>query len=154
MKDRYKFPVMLILFVLMAYQIQKCGAQKYEIDSVELKNNFILKGVVDSFEISNNHCFAVIYLKNFESNFNYFNPKKNKKYFPYAVKGINAEVYVKVCSTFIDEGDSIIVDSNKRTVFFKTKSSGNHQSDLNFAQGDLGFIREKSTIFTENFLNK
>lgn len=66
----------------------------------------------------------------------------------------NAEVYVNVCSTFIDSGDSVIVDSNKRTAFFKTESVGNHQSDINFVQGELSFIRKKSMVFNENFLNK
>lgn len=145
---------MLILFILMVYQIQKWGAQEYKKDSLELKNDFILKGIVDSFQISNNHCFAVIYMSHFESNFNYFNPKKNKKYFPYAINGKSAEVYTGVCARQIDSGDSIIIDSNKRTVFFKTKSIGNHYGDINFVEGDIGYIKENSQLFRENFSKK
>ncbi|MDF2552760.1 MAG: hypothetical protein K0R77_2035 [Chryseobacterium sp.] len=143
---------MLILFVIMVYQIQKWGAQEYKKDSLDLKNDFKLKGIVDSFHISNNHCFAVIYMSNFESNFNYFNPKKKKKYFPYAIKGENAEIYTQVCGSQINSGDSVIIDSNKRTVFFKTKPIGNHEGDINFVQGDIGYIKKKSQLFPENFL--
>lgn len=151
MKNRYKIPIMLILFIFTVYQIQKWGAQEYKKDSLELKNDLILKGIVDSFQISDNHCFAVIYMSHFESNFNYFNPKKNKKYFPYAIDGKSAEVYTGVCARQIDSGDSIIINSNKRTVFFKTKSIGNHYGDINFVEGDIGYIKDNSQLFRENF---
>ncbi|KUJ50793.1 hypothetical protein [Chryseobacterium sp. JAH] len=154
MKNKLKIPIMLILFVLMVFQLQKWGEQEYKKDSLELKNDFVLKGIVDSFQISNNHCFAVIYLSHFESNFNYFNPKKNKKYFPYAISNKGAEVYTAVCAGQIDSGDSIIIDSNKRTVFFRTKILGNHEGEINFAQGDIGYIKDKSKLFPENFLKE
>ncbi|WP_435524784.1 hypothetical protein [Chryseobacterium indoltheticum] len=154
MKDRYKIPIMLLLFILMVYLINKCGAEEYQKDSLLLKNDFKLKGIVDSYQISNNHCFAIIYINYFESNFSYFNPKNGENYFPYAVKGENAEIYTEVCGSQIDSGDSIIIDSNKRTVYFKTKSIGNHQGEINFVQGNIGYIKEKSKLFPENFIKK
>lgn len=150
MKDRYKIPIMFLLFILMVYQTNKCGTEEYQKDSLLLKNDFKLEGVVDSFHISNNHCFAIIYISDFKSNSSYFNPKNGDYYFPYAVKGENAEIYTQVCASQIDSGDSIIIDSNKRTVYFKTKSIGNHQGDINFVQGDFSYIKEKSKLFPEN----
>lgn len=145
--------MMLILFVLIVYQMQKWGAREYKKDSFDLKNDFMLKGIVDSFQISNNHCFAVIYLSHFETNFKYFNANKNKKYFPYAINGKSAEVYTRVCAKQIDSGDSIIIDSNKKTIFFRTKNLGNHEGEINFVQGDIGYIKQKSKLFQENFKN-
>ena len=144
---------MLIIFAILVYIQKKWGDEEYKKDSHLLKNNFVLKGTVDYVDFSNNHCFSVIHIKNFKSTVQVFNPKKGENYFPYAVEWGNAEVYVNVCSTFIDSGDSVIVDSNKRTAFFKTKSVGNHQSDIKFVQGELSFIRKKSMVFNENFLN-
>jgi len=151
MKDFVRILLLLILFVLMVYQIQKWGNEEYKKDSILLKNDFVLKGTVDYIDFSNNHCFSVIHLKDFKCNIQVFNPKQGEKYFPYAVNYGDAEVYVNVCSTFIDSGDSVIVDSNKRTAFFKTKSSGNHQGDITFVQGEISFIRKKSKLFIENF---
>lgn len=151
MKDRYKFPIMLLFFILMVYQINKWSKASNDADFLLLKNDFVLNGVVDSLQVSDNHCFAVIYLQKFRSNFKCFNPKKNKKYFPYAIKNGNAEIYVNVCEGQIDNGDSIIVDSNRSIVFFKTKSNGNFKGNLKFAQGDISFIRRKTRLFPQNF---
>ena len=95
---------MLSVFAVMVYMMQKCGKEEYQKDSLLLKNDFVLKGIVDDVFFSNNHCFSVIHLTDFTSNFKYFNPKKDNIYFPYAIEGKRAEVYTNVCSTQIDSG--------------------------------------------------
>lgn len=154
MKDRYRIPILLVLFIIMVYQLQRRGKEEYQKDSLLLKNNFKMEGIVDSFYVSNNHCFAVIYLNVFQSNVKYFNPKKENNYFPYAINDGKAEIYTQVCASQIDVGDSVLIDSNYRTVYFKTKSIGNHQGEINFVQGDIGYIKEKSKLFPENFIKK
>lgn len=46
MKDRYRIPILLVLFIIMVYQLQRRGKEEYQKDSLLLKNNFKMEGIV------------------------------------------------------------------------------------------------------------
>ena len=104
MKKYIRYIILFISFLLGIYFLNKWSNKEYEIEQNMLHNNFVLKGKVDSFKISNNHCFAILYISKFKSNSKEFNPKKEKKYFPYAIENNRAEVYDRIY-TFILEAN-------------------------------------------------
>ena len=151
MKKYIRYIILFISFLLGIYFLNKWSNKEYEIEQNMLHNNFVLKAKVDSFKISNNHCFAILYISKFKSNSKEFNPKKEKKYFPYAIENNRAEVYDRICESQISIGDSIFINSNNKTVYYKTKKDGSFEGDLEMAGGDISFIKEHSKLFKENF---
>ena len=151
MKNHIRYIILFIAFLLGVYFLNKWSNKEYEIEQNMLYNNFVLKGKVDSFKISNNHCFAILYISKFKSNSKEFNPRKEKKYFPYAIENNRAEVYDRICESQISIGDSIFINSNNKTVYYKTKKDGNFEGDLQMVGGDISFIKEHSKLFKENF---
>ena len=151
MKKYIRYIILFISFLLGIYFLNKWSNKEYEIEQNMLHNNFVLKGKVDSFKISNNHCFTILYISKFKSNSKEFNPKKEKKYFPYAIENNIAEVYDRICESQISIGDSIFINSNNKIVYYKTKKDGNFEGDLEMAGGNISFIKEHSKLFKENF---
>lgn len=151
MKKYLRFIILFIVFLFEVYFINKCSKEEYAIEQKMLQNGFVLKGKVDSFKISDNHCFAILYISKFKSNFKEFNPKQNNKYFPFAVSKDKAEIYTKICESQISIGDSVYINSNEKTIYYKTKKEGNFESDLQMAGGDISYIKKYSSLFKENF---
>ena len=151
MKKYLRFIILFIVFLFEVYFINKCSKEEYAIEQKMLQNNFVLKGKVDSFKISDNHCFAILYISKFKSNSKEFNPRKEKKYFPYAIENNRAEVYDRICESQISIGDSVYINSNEKTIYYKTKKDGNFEGNLEMAGGDISFIKKHSNLFKENF---
>jgi hypothetical protein len=112
------------------------------------QNNLVIKGIIDEISNSGNHCFNILYLKKFTGTLPYFNPYRNKKdIFPYAIKNGNCEIYSWACVYDAKPGDSIIIDSNKRSVMIITKDTLNNvRGNLTFVGGELGYIKEHSKL--------
>jgi hypothetical protein len=95
---------------------------------------------------SGNHCFGIIYLKDFVSNVKEFNPYK-KDIFPYAIKNNEAEIYSWMCLYDVKEGDSIIVNSNDRSILvIKKDLREKKEGDLKFVNDEKDYIQQNSKL--------
>jgi hypothetical protein len=110
------------------------------------QNHLVIKGVIDDISDSGNHCFNIIYLKNFISTAGYFNPYQENM-FPYAIKGGNCEIYSRACVYNAEKGDSLIMDSDKRSlVIIKRDTADNIKGNLTFVSEEINYIREYSKL--------
>ncbi|WBX98897.1 hypothetical protein [Chryseobacterium gambrini] len=110
------------------------------------QNNIVIKGIIDDISDSGNHCFNIIYLKSFKSTANYFNPFRKNTY-PYSINGRNCEIYSWACVHDVERGDSIIIDSNKRSfLIIKKDTVNNLRSSLSFVDRELNYIKEHSKL--------
>ena len=138
-----------ILWIFGIFLLFKIGEKEGKINDKLLKNNLEIKGVIDSIHISKNHCFAIFYVKNIETNTKTFNQKLNRKYFPYAIKNGKSEIYAHVCD-FENIGDTIILNSNEKIITIKQNSNGkNSMRDIGIVteEDDMEYIKLNSTLY-------
>lgn len=110
------------------------------------QNNILINGVVSGKSDSGNHCFGIVYLKDFVSNVNEFNPY-NKDIFPYAIKNGDAEIYSWTCLYNVEAGDSIIINSNDRSILVIKKDSNEKiEGNLRFVNSEKNYIQENSQL--------
>src|SRR5690606_21538111 len=101
------------LFLVIFFIMYKMGEKDKIIEDKLLRNNVELKGIIKSFKISNNHCFAIIYLENIECNISSFNPETKRRFFPYAINKKQSEIYTHICELESKEiGDTLELISN------------------------------------------
>lgn len=109
-------------------------------------NNILINGKVGGVNDSGNHYFGIIYLKDFVSNVKEFNPYK-KDIFPYAIKNNEAEIYSWTCLYDVEEGDSIIVNSNDRSILvIKKDLREKKEGDLKFVNDEKDYIQQNSKL--------
>lgn len=138
-----KYPkVLLVIFILWLlgfFIMYKIGKAESKINDNLLKNNIEIKGIIKSIQISNNHCFAILTVKNIETSTKIFNQKLKRKYFPYVIKNDVSEIYTHVCD-FENIGDTITLKSNEKII--KIKHNSNGENSLR----DIGIITEETDI--------
>ena len=128
-----------ILFICGIFLLFKIGEKEGVIDDKLLKNNVEIRGVIESIQISNNHCFAIIHLKNIETNTKIFSQKLDKKYFPYTIKNGKSEIYAHICD-FENIGDTIILNSNEKIITIRQNSNGKK------SVRDIGIVSEETDM--------
>lgn len=149
-RELIKIGIVLLAFLIggifyLRYSIKEAESEdKYE--EPLFQNNIIIKGIIDDISDSGNHCFNIIYLKDFVSTTHYFNPFK-KDIFPYAIQRENCEIYSWACVHDAEHGDSIIIDSNKRSILIIKKDTVNNiEGNLTFVNRELNYIKENSKL--------
>ena len=150
----FKYPKFTLPFFLVGIVIiiftEKIKSSEYEKDEKLLHNNVFIKGVVTSRNISNNHCFAIIFVRNTNTSISHLKPKIDEElYLPYAINKEYSEVYTPSCEIEeIDQGDTIILNSNSKTVAIKhlDKVSKWNIKMVN-EQYNIKFIKENTTLF-------
>lgn len=127
------------------YSIKDAEIQnKYE--QTFFQNNILINGVVSGKSDSGNHCFGIIYLKDFVSSVQYFNPYKIDV-FPYAIKNGDAEIYSWTCLYDVEAGDSIIINSNDRSILVIKKDSNKKiEGNLRFVDSEKKYVQENSQL--------
>jgi hypothetical protein len=131
--------IVFTLFLFGLFLLFKIGEKEGEINDKLLKNNIKIKGVIESIQISNNHCFAIFHVKNIETSTKIFNQKLNRKYFPYAIKNGKSEIYAHICN-FENIGDTITLNSNEKIITIKHNSNGENSI------GDIGIVSEEDDM--------
>lgn len=138
-----------LFWILGFFLIFKWGKKESKINDELLKNNVVIEGVIESIKISNNHCFAIIYVKNIETNTKTFNQKLNRKYFPYAIRNGESEIYAHICD-FKNIGDTITLNSNEKIITIKHNSNGEKSiRDIGIVseEDDIEYIKLNSTFY-------
>lgn len=139
MKNRFRIPLLLGLFIIEVILVNKCSAKAaVERDKV-LNNNVEFKGYVIDFRASNNHAFGVIRLQLTESSVSVFNDTIKKGIYPYRINGGIAELYT-VIPADLDYDDTFNVKSNSHEYDFESKKG--HQKYI----GELHIIENSSNI--------
>ncbi len=142
-EGKMKYPkitfFVFILWICGIYLIFKIGEKESEINDKLLKNNVEIIGIIESIQISNNHCFAIIHLKNIKTNTKIFNQKLNKKYFPYAIRNGKSEIYAHICN-FENIGDTLTLKSNEKIIMIS------QNSNIKKSIRDIGIVREETDM--------
>jgi hypothetical protein len=143
---------LFFLFLIFTFLIRTCYiSQKNAWQKTEkyLNNNFIIIGEVTDIKVSNNHCFGILSLKVDSVNLGSFTDTTMKEgIYPYKFKGNYAEVYFNIPGD-AKKGDTIIVDSNKKTVFhYLVNGAHKVYNNLTIIKNptNIEYVRENSIL--------
>lgn len=140
--------IFFILWLAIIFLWYKGGKyQKLQNDKL-LKNNIEFTGNIKSYKISGNHCFAVILIDSIKSTVTSFDPRLDKRYFPYAIKNGRAEVYRPLCEETAKEiTGRVSLNSNKRT-FTLESNKKTYELEIGIISDDrdIAFIKDNTTF--------
>lgn len=140
------FSVAIVGWMFWVKQSIKYAEIQDKYEQPFFQNNILINGRVSGISDSGNHCFGIIYLKDFVSNVKGFNPYKTD-IFPYAIKNNEAEIYSWTCLYNVEAGDSIIINSNNRSILvIKKNSSEKIEGNLRFVNEEKDYIKENSKL--------
>lgn len=137
-----------ILWLLLVFIWYKTGRSRKTENDKLLKNNIEFTGTLKSVKVSRNHCFAIISIDNVKSNVASFNPDLKDRYFPYAIKNAQAEIYTSLCEETIKEiGNNVKLNSNQRKLILEIDHKPYEFEIWIISESpDIKFIKENTTL--------
>ena len=115
-----------------------------------LDNEVTIEGIVEEIKISDNHCFAIIYLKNVVSTPRYFNLLLRNKSYPYIINNLKSEVFCTQCeSDSTQRGDTLILDSKRKRISImhkRNKLKINQNLEIIIDGSNIDYIKRNSKL--------
>jgi len=139
-----------LVFICTIMLWYKCSSEMGEKTNKLLDNNIYFTGTLIYMKASNNHIYGLIRVKIDSSNVKNYYKQSDDYIFPYRIENDTAEIYcyVPILSGLTYDKTKVILDSNKRNVYFyeNNKEIAAATLFINGSEIDKAFIK-KNTIF-------
>lgn len=120
--------ILLLIFILLVFFVFYTGKKEASKRNEILNNNIYFKGKVTNIKTSNNHAFGIIFLDIDSCNVKDFEKQPTEGIYPYKIKGNRAEIYINIPDG-ISNGDEVVLNSNKKMVYFSYVQSNQQFED-------------------------